>query len=275
MPLFAIPYPVIDPIAFEIGPLAVRWYGLAYMFGLLFAWIYVRALLNDNSLWPQGRPPMASDRADDLLLMITLGVVIGGRLGSIIFYEPSYYLENPLKIFAVWEGGMAFHGGLLGVIFAVWLFARWRKVSMLSIADLACAATPVGIFLGRIANFINGELYGRVTHVPWAMVFPDAGPFPRHPSQLYEALLEGLLLFVLCRYVTHWRRGLGRPGLVTGVFFVGYGVGRSIAELYRLPDPAHALSTAYTTPGMVYSLPMILIGGFLIWRASRMRPQAA
>ena len=274
MPLYVIPYPVIDPVAFELGPLLVRWYGLAYMFGLLFAWIYVRALLRNTAIWA-GKPPTAPEHADDLLLMITVGVVVGGRLGSVLFYEPSYYLENPLKIFAVWEGGMAFHGGLLGVILAVYIFSRWRKTSMMSIADIACASVPVGIFLGRIANFINGELYGRVTDVPWAMVFPAGGPFPRHPSQLYEAVLEGLFLFAVGRYLTHWRQGLTRPGLVTGVFFVGYGLARSVSELFRLPDPEHALSTAYATPGMVYSLPMILIGAYLIWRASRMRPAAA
>lgn len=274
MSLLVIPYPAIDPVAFEIGPVAVRWYGLAYMVGLLFAWIYVRALLRTPALW-RGPAPITPEQSDDLLLMITVGVVVGGRLGSVLFYEPSYYLSNPEKIFAIWEGGMAFHGGLLGVILAVYIFSRWRRVSMLSIADLACASVPVGIMLGRIANFINGELYGRITDVPWAMVFPAGGPFPRHPSQLYEAFLEGLLLFAVGRYLTHRRHALMRPGLVTGVFFAGYGIARSIGEQFRLPDASHPLSTAYTTPGMVYSLPMIAIGIYLIWRASRPRTAAA
>jgi phosphatidylglycerol:prolipoprotein diacylglycerol transferase len=275
MSFLTLPYPVIDPVAFEIGPLAVRWYGLAYMTGLLFGWIYVRAMLANAALWRPGTPPMPPQKTEDILLWITVGIVAGGRLGHVLFYEPGYYFADPLRILFVWEGGMSFHGGLLGVIFAVWLFARVNKVPMLSIADLACAATPVGIFCGRLANFINGELYGRVTDVPWAMVFPDAGPYPRHPSQLYEAVLEGLVVFLLCRYATHWRQGLATPGLVTGVFFASYGVGRSIAELYRLPDPDHALSTAWTTPGIVYSLPMILVGAWLIWRALGNRPAAA
>lgn len=275
MSLFAIPYPAIDPVLIEFGPIAVRWYGLAYMFGLLFAWLYVRSMLRNRALWPDGKPPFEPHRTDDLLLLCTLGVVIGGRLGSVIFYEPSYYLSNPLKVFAVWEGGMSFHGGLLGVILAVYLFSRWQKVAMFTVADMACAATTVGIFFGRIANFINGELYGRVTDVPWAMVFPDGGPEPRHPSQLYAAFLEGLLLFAVCRYATHWRNGLHMPGLVTGLFFAGYGIGRIIGELFRMPDPDHVLTTAVTTPGMVYSLPMVAIGAYLIWRATHRRPVAA
>ncbi len=274
MSLFVIPYPVIDPVAVEIGPVSVRWYGLAYMAGLLFAWLYVRAMLRNRALWP-GEPPLKPAQTDDLLLWITFGIIVGGRLGSVLFYEPSYYVEHPLKVFAIWEGGMAFHGGLLGVILAVYIYSRIHEVTMLSIADLACAATPVGIFLGRLANFINGELWGRLTDVPWAMVFPDGGPFPRHPSQLYEAFLEGLLVFMACRYFTHWRKGLATPGLVTGVFFVTYGLGRTISEYFRMPDPNHFLTTAYTTPGMAYSIPMILIGAYLIWRAKRRRPALA
>ena len=274
MSLFAIPYPVIDPVAFEVGPVAVRWYGLAYMFGLLFGWLYVKSLLKNGVLWP-GTAPMAPQKTDDLLFWCTLGVVIGGRLGSVLFYNPGYYLENPVEVFAIWQGGMSFHGGLLGVIFVVYLFARNNRVSMLSVADICCAAAPIGIFFGRLANFVNAEVVGRVSDVPWAMVFPDAGPEPRHPSQLYEAALEGLLLFALCRYATHGKKALGAPGVVSGVFFLGYGVARIVAEQFRAFDPEHILSTGILTAGSVYSLPMVLLGAYLLWRGRRTPAPAA
>ena len=274
MSLFVIPFPMIDPVAFTIGPVSVRWYGLAYMFGLLFAWLYIRALVKNTSLWP-GKPPIAPDKTDDLLLWTTLGIVIGGRLGNVLFYDPSYYFSNPLEIFAIWKGGMAFHGGVIGVILAVYLFARANKTSVLSIADLVCAAAPVGIFFGRLANFINQEVVGRTSDVPWAMVFPAVDDIPRHPSQLYEATLEGLLLFLLCRYFTHTRKSLGSPGVVAGVFFLGYGLARIIAENFRVYDLTHIFSTGFTTAGMVYSLPMVLFGGYLLWRAREKRTATA
>jgi len=268
-----VPYPEIDPVAFSIGPVAVRWYGLAYMFGLLFAWIYVHRLLRTKALWP-GEPPLVPDKTDDLLLWTTLGVVIGGRLGNVLLFDPSYYLANPLEIFAIWKGGMAFHGGLLGVILAVYLFARANKVAMFTIADMACAAAPVGIFFGRLANFINQEVVGRVSDVPWAMVFPVVGEPARHPSQLYEAALEGLALFLLCRYFTDNRKALARPGVVTGVFFLGYGLARILCEFFRDYDPTHFFATPYTTASQAYSVPMVLIGGFLLWRGRRMKAPA-
>ena len=203
MPLFAIPYPIIDPIAIEIGPLAIRWYGLAYMAGILFGWLYGRYLLSRADLW-NGKPPMTVSQGDDFLLWITLGIVVGGRLGFVLFYEPSYFWANPMEIPAVWNGGMSFHGGLLGVVIAVYLFARRNRINPLSLGDVASAATPFGLFFGRIANFINAEVVGRQTDVPWAMVFPGAGDFPRHPSQLYEAALEGVVLFVILAIAT-WR----------------------------------------------------------------------
>ena len=265
-----IPYPEIDPIAFTIGPVAVRWYGLAYMFGLLFAWVYVRRLLQNPALWP-GKPPIEPDKTDDLLLWTTLGVVVGGRLGNVLLFDPAYYFANPLEIFAVWKGGMAFHGGLLGVALAIYLFARANKVPLFTIADLACAAAPVGIFFGRLANFINQEVVGRISDVPWAMVFPLVGEPARHPSQLYEATLEGLALFLLCRYFTHTRKALGSSGLVTGVFFLGYGTARIFCEVFRDYDHTHALATAYTSPSMAYSVPMLAVGAYLMWRASERR----
>lgn len=274
MSLFVIPFPVVDPVAFEIGPVAVRWYGLAYMAGLLFGWQYIRYLLRNEALWA-GKPPAGPDVADDLLLWCTLGVVLGGRIGNVLFYDPSYYLSNPLEILMIWKGGMAFHGGLLGVILVAYLFARARKISFLSVGDLVCASVTVGLFFGRLANFINQEVVGRVTDVPWAMVFPVVDAQPRHPTQLYEAFLEGIVLFALCRYFTHRRNALLRPGLVSGVFFAGYGVARIFVENFRTYDPRHVLSTSLTTAGMVYSVPMVLLGVLLIWYANRRRAAAA
>lgn len=263
----ALPFPSIDPVAIEIGPVAVKWYGLAYMAGLLLGWLYIKRLLDTQTLWPSATAPFASARADDLLLYMTVGVIIGGRLGSILFYEPGYYLQNLSEIPQVWKGGMAFHGALLGTGVAIWLFAHFNKVSPWSAMDLCAASVPLGLFFGRLANFINSELWGRPTDVAWGMVFPNGGSAPRHPSQLYEAALEGLLLFLVLRYLTHHRAALKSPGLVTGVFLTGYGLARSFCELFRQPDVQHAFTTGPFTPGIVYSIPMIALGLWLIARA--------
>ena len=268
MSLFAIAFPVIDPVAIAIGPVEVRWYGLAYMSGLLFGWLYARSILANKKLW-NGNPPAGPGMADDLILWITLGVVVGGRLGYVLFYDPRFFLANPEMIPALWTGGMSFHGGLAGVCLAVWLFARAKGIPMLSIADVACAVAPIGLFCGRLANFINAELYGRVSDVPWAMVFPGGGPEPRHPSQLYEAALEGLVLFLVLRWFTHGLKVLPMPGYVSGVFFGGYAIARISAEYFRLPDPEHVLSVGILTPGIAYSIPMLAIGAYVIWRARR------
>lgn len=268
MPLFAIPFPALDPVAFSVGPVSVHWYGLAYMFGLLFGWLYARSLFANPALW-NGEPFARKDLADDLLLWTTLGVVLGGRLGYVIFYEPSYFLANPQDIPKLWNGGMSFHGGLAGVCLAVWLFARARKLPMLSIADVACASAPIGLFFGRLANFVNGELWGRETDVPWAMVFPEGGPEARHPSQLYEAGLEGVALFLLIRYFTHVKKVLPMPGYASGLFFGGYALARIISELFRVPHPDHPLNFGWLTAGIAYSLPMLAIGVYVIWRAKQ------
>ena len=266
MPLFVIPYPIIDPIAFSIGPLAVRWYGLAYMAGILLGWLYGRYLLSRPDLW-NGKPPMTISQADDFLLWITLGIVVGGRLGFVLFYEPSYFWANPLEIPAVWNGGMSFHGGLLGVVIAVYLFARAKKINSLSLGDIASAATPFGLFFGRIANFINFEVVRRVSDVPWAIAFPGAGDAPRHPSQLYEAALEGIVLFTILAIATYRYKALTRPGTIFGLFLVFYGLFRSFAEFFREPHPGHPLDIGVLTPGIVYSIPMILLGLWLVRRA--------
>jgi phosphatidylglycerol:prolipoprotein diacylglycerol transferase len=265
MGILAIPFPDIDPVAFHLGPLPVRWYGLAYMAGLLLGWLYVRQLLRRGKLWPGGKAPFGPDKADDLLLFMTIGVLVGGRLGNVLFYEPAYYLRNPLEIPAVWRGGMAFHGGLIGSIVAIVLFARRAGADSWSVLDLCAAATPIGLLFGRLANFINAELWGRPSDVPWAFVFPGAGSLARHPSQLYEALLEGVVLFALLWWLAHARGALRRPGVVGGTFLVGYGVARSFCELFREPD----FSVGPLSAGVLYSLPMVLAGIWMIRTAGR------
>jgi phosphatidylglycerol:prolipoprotein diacylglycerol transferase len=278
--MLALPYPQFDPVAFSLGPLAVKWYGLAYMAGLLLGWVYIRRLVSNEGLWPFSRPPFAVAKVDDLLLFMTAGVIIGGRLGFVLLYEPQYFLANPLEIPAVWKGGMAFHGALLGCGAAIALFARRNGTSAFSTMDVCAASVPIGLFFGRIANFINGELFGRPTEMPWGMVFPSARleyaaiePVTRHPSQLYEAALEGLALFLVLRVLTHTKGALQSPGLTTGVFLIGYGCARSFGELFRQFDPAHAFSAYGFTPGIVYSIPMILLGIWFV-RTSQSRQSA-
>ena len=269
MQLFLLPYPIVDPVAIQVGPVEVRWYGLAYMAGILFGWLYGRYLVSRPALW-NGKPPMTVGQADDFLLWITLGIVVGGRLGFVLFYEPSFFWQNPAEIPAVWNGGMAFHGGLLGVVIAVAVFSWAKNINPLSLGDVASAATPFGLFFGRIANFINSEVIGRTTDVPWAMVFPGTDGQPRHPSQLYEAALEGVVLFVILRIATHRYKALNRPGTVFGLFLIFYGIFRSVVEEFaREPHAGHPLDVGILTPGMAYSIPMVLIGAWLIWRARR------
>jgi len=225
-----IPFPAFDPVAIEIGPLVVRWYALAFIAGLLAGWGYMVALLR--------RPPdtMTAQQVGDFFSWAIIGVIAGGRLGFVGFYQPEHFLANPAQILAVWNGGMSFHGGLLGVMAAIILYARKYDIRILSLADLVAAAAPIGLFLGRLANFINGELFGRATDVPWAVVFPDGGDVGRHPSQLYEAGLEGLLLFLVLFALARYVGARYRPGLLTGVFLLGYGAARTFVEFFRQPD---------------------------------------
>ena len=264
-----LPFPNIDPVAIALGPVEIKWYGLSYMVGLLLGWMYIRNLVAQKRLWPHAKAPFLPTKTDDLLIYMTVGVIIGGRLGFVFFYEPGYYLSNPADIVAVWKGGMAFHGALVGCGLSVWAFAVRNNCNPLSAMDACTAAVPLGLIFGRLANFINGELWGRPTDMPWAMVFPEAqilyrdiAPVPRHPSQLYEAALEGLVLFIVLRLLTHRHGGLQTPGLITGMFLLGYGLARSFCELFRQFDAEHALSVYGLTPGIVYSFPMILLG---IW----------
>jgi phosphatidylglycerol:prolipoprotein diacylglycerol transferase len=266
--LAAIPFPQIDPIAFSLGPIAVRWYALAYILGLLLAVWYAKRIVCNEGLWPGGKPSATVEQIDDLLLWATLGVVLGGRLGYVLFYNPAYFAANPTAIFQVWSGGMSFHGGFLGVVVACFLFGRKHGIRLDQLLDLAAAGVPIGLGLGRLTNFINGELYGRTTDVPWGMVFPGGGADPRHPSQLYEAALEGLVLFLAVRMATHYWRVLPRPGEISGVFAMVYGASRFVVEFAREPD-AHLgyLAGGWLTMGMILSLPLIAVGVWLWFRA--------
>ncbi|MCU0883550.1 MAG: prolipoprotein diacylglyceryl transferase [Beijerinckiaceae bacterium] len=274
MPVLAIPFPIIDPVAIAIGPVALRWYGLAYVAGLLGGWLYARWLVGRDGLWGGLKRP-TTPQLDDLLVWVAVGVVLGGRLGYVLFYDLASYVDEPLEILAIWRGGMSFHGGLIGATLALALFGRRYGYNPLSIFDLAAAVVPIGLFFGRIANFINGELWGRVApDFAYAMVFPNGGPLPRHPSQIYQAFLEGPVLFILLAFVVS-RVGFRQPGLVAGVFGIGYGLVRIVAEFFREPDPqlgylfgqsVGALGGGVTM-GMVLSLPMLLIGGWLVMRA--------
>ncbi|HSA82354.1 MAG TPA: prolipoprotein diacylglyceryl transferase [Geminicoccaceae bacterium] len=262
MPLLALPFPAIDPVLIQIGPFAIRWYALAYIFGLVIGWQYLRRLVR-RSGWR-----LTPLQIDDLLLYVTLGVVLGGRLGYILFYRPDFYLTDPLEILKVWQGGMSFHGGLLGVVAASILFARRRRLAILEVGDAIACAAPIGLLLGRLANFINGELWGRPSDAPWAMVFPGGGPQSRHPSQLYEAGLEGLLLLLVMIWLALRPRAPGSEGRLTGAFLIGYGIARSIAELFREPDAHLGFLLGGLTMGQLLSLPMVVIGIWLVARSS-------
>lgn len=275
MTLLAIPYPNIDPVAFSLGPLSVKWYGIAYMAGLLLGWWYVKCLVRDNSLWRKGNSPFTETMMDDVLLVTTLGVVIGGRLGHVLFYEPTYYLSNPSQILKIWQGGMAFHGGALGVTIALWLFSIWKRVSVLSLTDVVTAAVPIGLFFGRIANFINSEVVGTVSNVPWAITFPGYGEQPRHPAMLYEALLEGAVLLAILAWLIYKRGSLKMPGLTVGAFLAGYGVFRMFVELFKIEEYGMPIAGVPLTRGMLYSIPMVVLGTYLMWRAKAVAAREA
>jgi len=262
-----LPFPTIDPVIVSLGPFDIRWYALSYVAGLLIGWWFM-ARLAERPPAPGQTSILDRTMVDDFLLWVTLGVILGGRLGYVLFYNGSYYLDDPLRIIEVWNGGMSFHGGLLGVAIATVLFARRRNVPILAIGDLTSLVAPIGLFFGRIANFINGELYGRPSEAPWAMVFPkDRDLLPRHPSQLYEAALEGIVLLLILSLLARFAHARGRPGLITGAFLLGYGIFRSIAELFRQPDQHIGFLTGTTTMGQWLSVPVAVAGVALIWLA--------
>ena len=256
-------FPQFDPVLLRLGPLAIRWYALAYIGGLLLGWRLLRGLV-------AARPAVASAlQADDFLTWATLGIVLGGRLGYVLFYQPLHYLQHPLGIFAVWQGGMSFHGGALGMAIAIVVFARRNRIPLLGLADRVAVCTPIGLGLGRIANFINGELWGRPAPdwLPWAMIFPNGGPVPRHPSQIYQALMEGLILFVLMILCARQEPIRRRFGCLTGIFLIGYAVARSTGEMFREPDSFLGFLWFGATMGQLLCIPMFLAGVWLIARS--------
>jgi phosphatidylglycerol:prolipoprotein diacylglycerol transferase len=263
----ALPFPNIDPVAIAIGPFAVRWYALAYLGGILLGALYGMALLKRKSLWHNNEPPFEPAAIFDFAFWAVLGIVLGGRIGYVLFYNPAYYAANPAEAFALWDGGMSFHGGLVGIILAMILFTRSKGGNVLSSLDLLACVGTIGLFLGRVANFINGELWGRETTLPWGVIFPNGGDVPRHPSQLYEAALEGIVLFLVIRFITHVLYGLRRPGLVGGVFGIGYALARILVEQVRVPDPQLGyFAGEWLTMGVILSLPILLIGiGFVVY----------
>lgn len=257
-------FPNIDPVALQIGPLAIRWYALAYLAGFLGGWRYGIYLTKLNA----GYRPDKTD-IDDFISWAIVGVIAGGRLGYILFYNFPQYMDDPVEIFKVWHGGMSFHGGVAGIITALVLFATFRKFSRRRLADIVCCAAPIGLFLGRCANFVNGELYGRVTSVPWGMVFPRGGDLPRHPSQLYEAFLEGFVLFIVLLALAHVKSVRERPGILTGVFLIGYALSRIFVEQFREPDEQLGLFWDAVSMGQILSIPMIVLGISVIGYALR------
>jgi len=264
----AIPFPAIDPVIIDFAPLvglplALRWYSVLWLGGCVLAWLYVRKLIEKE---PKA---LTREQASDFLFWGILATVVGGRLGYVFFYMPSLLTDNPLRVFAMWEGGMSFHGGLIGVIVALILFVRRRGLSLLAVSDTLACAAPLGLFAVRIANFINGELYGRVSDVPWGMVFPGGGPLPRHPSQLYEAALEGVVLFIVLFVLSRFDGVRLRPGMLTGFFLIGYAAARGLVELARQPDAHIGFLIGGTTMGQLLSLPVLLFGLYLVFRARK------
>jgi phosphatidylglycerol---prolipoprotein diacylglyceryl transferase len=269
MPFLAITFPVFDPVAISLGPIAIRWYALAYIGGIVLGWIYARALIKSEKLWG-GPAPISLAQMDDFILWVTIGIIVGGRSGYVLFYNLPFFIEHPAAIFKLWEGGMSFHGGFLGCVVAVMWFAHKNGISILSLGDIVTAVGPIGLFLGRLANFINSELWGRVADagLPWAVVFPNGGPLPRHPSQLYEAFLEGIVLFTVLAVMI--RMGaLKRPGLILGSFILIYALARITGEMFREPDPQLGFLWRGLTMGMLLSVPMIFAGIVLIVQAWR------
>lgn len=283
--LAIMPFPEIDPIAFSLGPLSIHWYGLAYVAGIMLGWYYARLIAANDTLWPGNVSPITKVQLDDFIIWVALGIVLGGRIGYILFYDMPAVIESPIRAIQIWNGGMSFHGGLTGTTIAMIIFARRNAIPIWSLFDIVSAVVPIGLFCGRIANFVNGELWGRLTDVPWGMVFCNqyiektngycpGGDFVRHPSQLYEAGLEGIVLLLVLAVLIYGLRALKAPGFVTGVFVCGYALSRIFVEFFREPDAqlGYLVGTNWLTMGMVLSTPMVLLG---IWAMLRARRQAA
>lgn len=257
-------YPEISPIIFSIGPLAVRWYSMAYLVGIISAWLLVKRQVRLNHI------SLTKENLDDLVFDVTMGIILGGRLGYVLFYGNSLFWENPLQIFAIWKGGMSFHGGIVGVILAIWYFSYKIKIPFLKVTDLVVLYVPIGIFLGRLANFANDELWGRVTDVAWAVRFPNGGYLPRHPSQIYESLTEGVLMFVILNVLWQFKWVRERTGLVSGAFAFLYALFRMSMEPFREPDAQLGFFFGGVTMGQMLSLPFLIVGALVMWRAVKL-----
>ena len=268
--MLAWAFPDIDPVAISLGPVVIRWYALAYLAGFVFGWRYCLSLARKNPQAP------SAQLYDDFLTWAVVGTVLGGRLGYILFYQTDFYFSHPVEMLKVWHGGMSFHGGMLGVISAAWIFSRLHKIRFLAFTDILACVTPIGLGLGRLANFVNGELYGRPTDVPWAIIFPRGGDVPRHPSQIYEAGLEGLVLFFILLFLVRQPKIRGRTGMISGLFLLLYGCFRFGLEFFREPDAQLGFLYGGATMGQVLCLPMILFGAYIIlWSERRARRRAA
>jgi phosphatidylglycerol---prolipoprotein diacylglyceryl transferase len=275
MPALAIAYPVFDPVAIALGPIVIRWYALAYIGGIVLGWIYARALIKSTTLWG-GPAPITLLDMDDYILWVTIGIILGGRTGYVLFYNFDFFIKHPAEILELWKGGMSFHGGFMGCVAAVMLFCWKRNLPILSLGDITTAVGPIGLFLGRCANFINGELWGREAPAWWpgALIYPQAGPpyVPRFPSELYEAFLEGVVLLTVLLLMARSERVRAHFGMLTGVFLAGYAVARIVSECFRQPDAFLGYIAGVLTMGQILSIPMLLIGlGLIAWslRADR------
>ena len=264
MLMLNIPFPMIDPIALSVGPLAIRWYGISYVIGIILGLFWMKKIIRTHPIFH----PICPASIDSFLSLAMLGIVAGGRFGHVLFYTPSLLITDPIKILYIWEGGMSFHGGLAGLIIVTALHCRKNNIPFLMLSDLLACASPIGLFFGRIANFINGELYGRITDVPWAVIFPYGGPGARHPSQIYEALLEGLGLFALINFSStrsHFKKQKGR---LAGLFLIGYGFARITVEFFREPDIQLGYFCSFLTMGQLLSYPLVGVGAYLLLRKS-------
>ncbi len=261
----AFEFPDINPVALELGPLVIRWYALAYLAGILLGWKYCIYLV--DKYFPNKRPN--AEDIGDFVSWAVLGIIVGGRLGYVTFYQPEYYFSNPLDILKVWQGGMSFHGGLTGVAISMFVYCKIRGIEFLRLTDIVACSVPIGLFFGRIANFINGELFGRETNVSWAVIFPEGGAIPRHPSQLYEALLEGIVLFIILFFLVRLKYFRERAGLLTAIFLGGYSAFRAFVEFFREPDFYLGLFWESVSMGQILSLTMIIISIILAYYSIR------
>lgn len=263
-----IPYPVIDPVLLEVGPFAIRWYSLSYIAGIILGWCY---LVRINKLPIPAFPQKA---LDDIMIWVIFGIVLGGRVGYVLFYNLPYFADHPGDVLKLWQGGMSFHGGMIGTILAIYLLCRRHKIDFLPAMDRVAVVAPIGLMLGRLANFINGELYGRVSDVPWAMIFPG-DPFARHPSQLYQAALEGLALLIILSIAVRFYSIRNRAGQLSGIFLMFYAMFRSFAELFREPDTQLGFIAGHVTMGQILCIPMFLLGLFFLLRPTTLEKEAA